>query len=117
MPRVPYNKPALDYAGQLKQLKDRGLIVENDAKALHLLEYISYFRLSGYWYPMLASPKSDKIFKPESRFNNVFKLYCFDRELRKLVSGELEKIEIAVRAKMIYVLSHSNGPFWFRDSN
>lgn len=115
MPRVPYDKPALDYAGQLKQLKDRGLTVENDAKALHILEKISYFRLTGYWYPMLEEPKTAKLFKQNASFNNAFRLYCFDRELRKLVSGELEKIEIAIRAKMIYVLSHSHGPFWFSD--
>ena len=116
MPKEPYKEPALDYAGQLQQLKDRGLIVENDAKALHLLENISYFRLSGYWHPMLNEPKSAKFFKPKATFNNAFRLYCFDRELRKLVSSELEKIEIAIRAKMIYILSHSHGPFWFNDN-
>ena len=115
MPGVPYKKPALDYAGQLQQLKDRGLIVEDDAKALHLLENISYFRLSIYWYPMLEAPKSLKVFKKGSTFNNVFRLYCFDRELRRIVSGELEKIEIAIRAKMIYILAHNYGPFWFND--
>jgi len=113
MPKVPYTKPALSYIDQLQQLKDRGLVVENDSKALHLLETISYYRLSGYWYPMLAIPKTDHIFKPSSTFNNAFKLYCFDRELRKLIIGELEKIEVAIRAKMIYILSHRHGAFWY----
>ncbi|MBZ4218756.1 MAG: Abi family protein, partial [Chlorobium sp.] len=27
-------------------------------------------------------------FKPNASFNNAFKLYCFDRELRQLVLGE-----------------------------
>jgi abortive infection bacteriophage resistance protein len=116
MPRVPYTKAALRYADQLQQLKDRGLVVEKDRKALHLLENISYYRLSGYWYPMLEAPKTAHIFKLGSTFNNAFKLYCFDRELRKLVLGELEKIEVAVRAKMIYVLWHRHGAFWFNDS-
>jgi abortive infection bacteriophage resistance protein len=115
MTKVPYKEPALDYAGQLKRLKERGLVIENEAKALHLLENISYFRLSGYWYPILAHPKSEKTFKPGSSFNQAFSIYCFDRELRKVVSGELEKIEIAIRAKMIYILSHAFGPFWFHD--
>lgn len=110
-----YKEPALTYAGQIKQLKERGLTIENEAKALHLLENISYFRLSVYWYPMLAIPKDEKRFKPGSTFNQAFNLYCFDRELRKLVSSELEKIEIAIRAKMIYTLSHAFGPFWFQD--
>lgn len=116
MPKVPYTKPALNYADQLQQLKNRGLIVENDIKALHLLENISYYRLSGYWYPMLSAPKTAHNFKPGSTFNNAFKLYCFDRELRKLISGELEKIEIAVRAKMIYELSHRHGTFWYTNA-
>lgn len=113
MARVPYNKPALSYSNQLQQLKDRGLIVEDDTKALHILENISYYRLSAYWYPMLAEPKSNHKFKPRSSFDQAFKLYCFDRELRQLISSELEKIEVAVRAKMIYILAHNYGPFWY----
>ncbi|MES2376822.1 MAG: Abi family protein [Bacteroidota bacterium] len=115
MPRVPYSKPPLSFHQQLKQLKDRGLIIEEDSKCLFLLESISYYRLSGYWYPMLQMPKSDHFFKPNSSFNASFNLYCFDRELRKIVTAELEKIEVAIRAKMIYVLSHEHGAFWFSD--
>lgn len=112
-----YNQPPLSYKQQLEQLKSRGLIISDEIKALHLLETISYFRLSGYWYPLLAHPKSNKLFKPDVSFDNIFRLYCFDRELRRLVSSELEKIEIAIRAKMIYVLSHSFGPFWFSNKS
>lgn len=116
MAKVPYTKPALTYTDQLQRLKQRGLEVENDSKAIHLLEKISYYRLSGYWYPMLKTPKTTHIFKDGSCFKNVFNLYCFDRELRKLILGEIEKIEVAVRARMIYTLSHTNGSFWFNDS-
>lgn len=114
MAKVPYNKPALTYAAQLQQLKNRGLQVANDARALHLLENISYYRLSGYWYPMLALPKAAHVFKANSTFENAFHLYCFDRKFRQLVMSELEKIEVAIRAKMIYLLSHAYGPFWYQ---
>lgn len=113
MPRVPYTKPPLIYVQQLQQLKDRGLIVENEDMALHILENISYYRLSGYWYPMLDHPKTEHKFKTGSTFNNAFRLYCFDKELRKLILGELEKIEVAIRAKMIYLLSLQHGSFWY----
>lgn len=113
MNKVPYNKPALTYAEQLQRLKDRGLTIENDDKALHLLEVISYYRLSGYWYPLLVD-KENHHFKPGASFETAFNLYKFDRELRLLVLHQLEKIEVAVRAKMIYVLSHSRGPFWYQ---
>src|SRR5690606_8794981 len=117
MANVSYTKPALDYSSQLHQLESRGLIISNREKTIHLLERISYYRLSGYWYPMLLEPKSNHIFKAGSTFENAFKLYCFDRELRKLISGELEKIEIAVKAKIIYIMSHQYGPFWYNDQN
>lgn len=115
MNKIPYNKPPLSYSAQLQQLKDRGLIINNDQKALHLLEVVSYYRLSGYWYPMLADKKNHK-FKPNSNFETVFNIYKFDRELRLLVLRELEKIEVAIRSKMIYILSHSKGTFWYLDS-
>ena len=116
MTKVPYNKPALSYADQLQQLKTRGLIVNEDAKVLHLLEVISYYRLSGYWYPLLVDKKSHR-FKPDSNFETVFNIYKFDRELRLLILRELEKIEVAVRSKMIYILSHSRGIYWYLESS
>ena len=81
---------------------------------MFLLENISYYRLSAYWYPLLAD-KQNHVFKPTATFNTAFNIYCFDKELRKLVLSELEKIEVAVRAKMIYVLSHKYGAFWFHN--
>ncbi|MFI5219505.1 MAG: Abi family protein [Bacteroidia bacterium] len=116
MSKIPYTKNALTYTQQLQQLKTRGLKVANEAKVLHLLENISYYRLSGYWYPLL-SDKQNHTFKADATFEIAFKLYCFDRELRKMVLAELEKIEVSIRAKMIYILSHAHGPFWFQQPN
>ena len=88
--RIPFVKPALTYQQQLEQLKNRGMQVSNDARALHLLENVSYYRLSGYWYPLLAN-KQTHTFKPTATFETAFLLYCFDKELRKLIISELEK--------------------------
>ena len=111
-----YTKPPLSHEEQLQLLKDRGLLVEDDSKALHLLHHISYYRLSGYWHPLLQQPKHLHRFKANASFNNAFKLYCFDRELRQLVLGEIEKIEVAVRAQMINTLSQAFGPTWYADT-
>lgn len=66
-------------------------------------------------YPLLAD-KQDHRFKPNTTFETAFRIYKFDRELRLLVLRELEKVEVAVRSKMIYTLSQSLGPFWYLDS-
>lgn len=110
-----YNKLPLSYIDLLNLLKSRGLAVEDEAKALHLLEHIGYYRLSGYWYSLLQAPKAAHQFKADASFNNAFRLYCFDRELRQLVLSEIEKIEIAVKSQMIHVLSHAFGATWYTD--
>jgi abortive infection bacteriophage resistance protein len=116
MAKVPYTKRALNYADQLQKLISRGLKIENVDKTLHLLEQISYYRLSGYWYPLLEEPKSEHKFKEGASFETVFQIYLFDRALRKFFQAELEKIEISVRAKIIYEFWHGYDAFWFSDN-
>lgn len=108
-----YNKPPLNYQEQLDLLIQRGLTVDDPDKAIHLLENLSYYRLSGYLYPMLAEPKCKHEFKKNSTFENAFKIYCFDRELKQLLYGEIEKIEVSFRSKITYVLSHKYDAFWY----
>jgi len=114
MEKVPYSKVYLTHEAQISLLKSRGLTFADENKALHLLENISYYRFSGYWYPLLAD-KQNHIFKPDAKFENGFNLYKFDRELRKLIISELEKIEIAVRSRMAYELSTTHDHFWIED--
>lgn len=116
MSLVPFNKLPFTYLQQLEQLQERGLQIPNIEKVTHLLESISYYRLSGYWYPLLVD-KENHTFKKSATFDTAFNLYCFDRELRVLIIQELEKIEVSIRAKMIYLLSHQNGAFWYQDTN
>ena len=108
MSKVPYISPFLSYSDQLALLKSRGLNFANETKALHLLKNISYHRFNGYFYPLYAD-KENRIFKSCATFETAFNLYCFDRELRKLIVSELEKIEVAVRTKMAYHLSVAHG--------
>ncbi len=71
MSLVHFNKPPFTYLEQLNQLKERCLIIPNIEKATHLLESISYYRLSGYWYPLLAD-KDKHIFKETASFDIAF---------------------------------------------
>ena len=116
MTKILYSKQFISYEAQLALLKSRGLSFDNEEKAMHLLEKIGYYRLSGYWYPLLAD-KQNHVFKSGANFETAFNLYKFDRELRKLVSAEIEKIEVAVRTKMSHELSIAHTPFWIEETN
>ncbi|CAN0583077.1 unnamed protein product, partial [Ectocarpus sp. 12 AP-2014] len=108
-----YHKPPLTHQEQLDLLEERGLVINNPDKALHLLDKLGYFRLSGYFYPQLNVPKENHIFKEKSYFNSSFQMYCFDRELRLLILGNIEKIEVAFRSKLTYALSNRYDAFWY----
>ena len=114
--KIPYSKQLISFTDQITLLKQRGLILGDELRALHLLQNISYYRLSGYWYPLLAD-KQRHIFKPGSTFEAAYNIYKFDSELRKLIIAELEKIEVAVRTQTAYILSTQYHAHWFEDSS
>lgn len=110
-----YSKDAFTIAEHIRQLRDRGLNIEDEALAAHYLTHVSYYRLAGYWWPMQRD-KANHLFKENSRFEDVVALYNFDRELRVLLFDVIEKIEISLRTKLIYHLSHEFDPWWFQNT-
>lgn len=64
---------------------------------------------------MQEEPKEDHLFKFNSKFSDVISLYSFDHELRALIFDVIEKIEISLRTKLIYHLSHEFDPWWFQN--
>ena len=92
-------KEWITFEDQLELLKRRGLHVDDDAAALGYLRRIGYYRLSGYWYPLreidhAASTKAGRplrldTFVPGSRFEDVVRLYVFDKKLRLLALDAL----------------------------
>lgn len=108
------NKPPRTYTEQLQILKSRGLSVTNEAEALHILEHHNYYRLSAYRFPLTEKSNPDR-FLPDVTFDSLWGLYCFDRELRQLVSEACKRVEISVRARWAYVLGHAYGPQAYED--
>lgn len=109
-----FDKKPTTTPDQIALLKSRGLQISSDAEASHFLSHISYYRLGEYWHSM-QSDKENHIFKTNSNFTDVIALYCFDRELRLLIFDTIEKIEISLRTKMVYHLSHEYDPWWFQN--
>jgi abortive infection bacteriophage resistance protein len=85
-----YQKPQISVEDQIKLLKSEGLTFINEAKANHLLQNISLFRLKSYLKPFRL--QNSKKFKTNSTFEAAYALYKFDAELRKMICSELEKI-------------------------
>ena len=103
------NKPATTYVEQLQILKDRGLIVADEPRALHCLEHHNYYRLSAYRFPLTIQGNPDQ-FLPDTTFDDLWNLYHFDRTLRQFVAEAVKRVEISVRSRWAYVLAHIHGP-------
>jgi len=118
--KLPYLKEPITYDEQLDKLIDRGLAVSNRSRALKELRHISYYRLSGYWFPFRTrnaeGDATDK-FEEAASFEKALELYEFDRHLRLLVIDAIERVEVAVRTRLVYHLSHKYGAFGYLDSS
>jgi len=75
---------------------------------------INYYRLSAYWYPFRKKDEGGQIlsqFRDNVKFDEIIELYEFDRHLRLLLIDAIERIEVAVRTHVSYVLAHEYGAF------
>ncbi|MES2663701.1 MAG: Abi family protein [Pseudomonadota bacterium] len=109
-----YKKPPLTYEQQLNKLRQQGVLISNSQIALDALTSVSYYRLSGYWYPYRIRASSKKITSqiiPGTTFEQILKLYNFDRQLRLLILDAIERIEVAIRNRITYHMAHTYGEF------
>ena len=107
---------------QIRILSERGMNVDIDL-ARQWLRSVSYYRLSGYWYPyreqLQSTPRTPAradTFVPGSTFSEVADLYEFDRKLRTLVHYGIERIAIALRTRVgEWIVTH--GPLAHQEKN
>lgn len=113
-PTRHFDKPSLTEEELVSLLRERGLTIPDPDRATRYLRHIGYYRLSPYALP-LQDPGPEHRFKPDTSFDDILRLYVFDRELRLLVTDAIERIEVAVRAAISnQMASHApGGAFWY----
>lgn len=114
----PFDKPALRVEQQLELLKQRGLHVANDERAMRFFEVVTLFRLSPYMRPFQeAGP--EHAFKPGSTLKSVVDIYRFDGSLRRITMEAIECVEVIVQRDSRYLRlmgfpkDWKNQPQWF----
>lgn len=80
---------------QIKILKLRGCVIEDEKKARDTLKYINYYRLSNYFEPFSVSKHK---YEEGTTFEKIMRVYEMDRKLRSILIAALEEIEISLRA-------------------
>lgn len=111
--KTSFTKTFLPYQQQVDLLKSRNLLVVNDAFAITKLSHLNYYRLSAYYLPFQDAKDH---FADGTQFEDVIKLYYFDKKLRNLIFYAIEKIEVYFRSQIAYVLAEDFGPFGYTKS-
>ena len=116
-------KLATNIDEQIQKLKQRGMIIEDEAKAREILLDIGYYRLGFYWFPL------EKTYPNKQNRNHEFvegasflwatTLYYADCRIRNLLIPYLSRIEVNLRTFVIYTVSnhYKQNPTWFADRN
>ncbi len=120
---MKYDKPPVTIPDQIQKLKERGLIISDEKEVFRYLSNISFYRFRAYTYPFQENKDINHPFIGNVSFDQIVKLYNFDRQLRLLVFDAIERIEIAFRTQIIYHMSIRHGSHWhlnqelYKDSN
>ncbi|NCN44254.1 MAG: ABC transporter permease [Piscirickettsiaceae bacterium CG_4_9_14_3_um_filter_43_564] len=114
MSKVPFQKPSLPIPNQVSTIKSRGMLIADDAKAERLLASIGYYRMSAYWYPFRVRKNGRVLseFEEGTSLEQATFLYEFDRSLRILIIDAIERVEIAIRARVVNELTQKYNPFF-----
>lgn len=120
-----YTKPWLSVAEQIDRLVGHGVEIEDRGRAASVLQAVGYYRLTGYLYPFRMSEQyvgddgrarvrvvSD--YTVGTTLRHAEDIIAFDRRLRMLVMDGVERIEVAVRMRIGYVLG-KRSPFAYED--
>ncbi len=111
---MEYTKPWLSIDEQIDKLRDRGARVHDRDQAAELLRTIGYYRLTGYLYPFRESEHVHddgrarirvlNRYRPGTTVEDAARFIEFDRVLRLIVLEGVERIELALRTQIGYVL-------------
>ncbi|MFD2887191.1 Abi family protein [Chitinophaga cymbidii] len=103
--------PSLTISEQVQLFKDRGLIIASNDVVEHWLSHISYFRLNGY-ANKLRNPETGD-FLPGCTFEQITRLYLFDKHLKLVLFDAIETIEVAFRTLISNQMSSVYGAHWY----
>ena len=96
-------KPFKTYEQQVGILRQRGMLVGSQERAVHVLERVSYYRLSGYYYSFRRSSGSGQrldTFVPGTVFEDIVALYEYDRNLRSIAFSYFSQFEVYLRSRL-----------------
>lgn len=89
-------KMATTYTNMIDNLLSRNLIISDNEFALQVLQKTNYYRLTSYFKHFYTS---NRMFKNNITFEQIYNLYIFDKKLKNLFLYHLEEVEVKLKTK------------------
>lgn len=109
-----YQKPPLSFEDQADLVISRGLQADRN-ELIARLQAVNYYRLSAYWYTFRVVGDGDDRIQPGTTLDTVWRRYRFDRQLRLLAMDAIERVEIAIRTRIVNRHVMQYGAFAYLD--
>ena len=102
-------KPFRTYDEQIEILKTRNLIINDENFAKEILAKENYYNvINGYKYLFLDNSSIDEKYINNCKFEEIYNLYIFDRNLRNIIFKPILQIENELRTQIAYVFSDNH---------
>lgn len=114
------DKPFKTYNQQLKILRSRGMDIKNGSKAISVLKRENYYNIiNGYKEIFLdTNSTSVEMFKTGTKFEHIYSLFEFDRNLKGIFLKYILKLESSMKSKISYYFSEEyKMPFNYLNTN
>lgn len=94
---------------QIDLLKARNMLFDNEEKAKNILLNNNYYNIINGYKDLFLDNTNPVNYKPGTKFEEIYALYEFDRQLRSIFLEYILKIENSLRALVAYYFSQSYG--------
>ena len=103
-------KEFLSCEEQIKLLKNRGLIIEDEETALSILKIENYYNvINGYKELFVEKVDGKEKFIDGVTFEEIYSLYSFDKQIRDVLFQNILKVENHLRSLISYEFSKEYG--------
>lgn len=98
------SKPVLPINELVNEIRKKGIQIDDENFVSEVLARLNYQRLLAYRNKFLLSQNLE-VYKEGTNFNDIYRLYKFDRELKFILQKNIESIELMMRT----LISHHLG--------
>jgi len=115
MAELKAHQPPMTVDEQIINLREKGLIIENEDYARSFLNDVSYFRLIKAY--SLGLKQRNGNYHDKIRFEDIVNLYLFNSNFRQHLFVEVEKVEVNLRCRLSNYFCEKYGVFGYEDIN